>query len=147
MSFIIRNAKSGDIQEIYNLVLELAIYEKEPEAVTASIQDYIENFESNVFDAIVAEKDGKIVGTCIYYMTWSTWKGRMLYLEDFVVNQTFRRKGIGQLLFDGFLAKAKALDAVMVKWQVLNWNVPAIKFYEKNHAIIEKGWWNVKMFF
>ena len=146
MSYTIRKATSKDLEGIYDLVVELAVYEKEPEAVTATLKDYQENFSNQVFDAIVAEDSGKIIGTCIYYLTWSTWKGRMMYLEDFVVNEAYRKKGIGQLLFDSFIDNAKAENAVMVKWQVLDWNEPAIKFYEKNNAIFDKGWWNVKIF-
>lgn len=146
MNFIIRKATVNDIAAIHNLVVELAIYENEPKAVTATIDDYKVNFNQKVFDAIVAVDDGKIVGVCIFYLTWSTWKGRMIYLEDFVVTQTYRRKGIGQLLFDSFQEEAKKLNAVLVKWQVLDWNEPAIKFYEKNNSIIEKEWWNVKKF-
>jgi len=83
----------------------------------------------------------------LYYMTYSTWKGRMLYLEDFVVQEAFRKAGIGQQLFDGFLQEANNKGCKLVKWQVLDWNVPAIKFYEKNKAIIEKEWWNGKILF
>ena len=147
MKCIVRKATSKDLQDIYDLVLELAIYEKAPEEVTASLDDYKRNFSENVFDAIVAETDGKVIGTCIYYMTWSTWKGRMMYLEDFVVKEAYRRRGVGQLLFDTFLENAKKERAVMVKWQVLDWNEPAIKFYEKNQAIFDEDWWNVKLFF
>lgn len=147
MGYTIRKASEADLSAMYDLVLELAIYEKEPDAVTATLEDYKTNFASNVFDAIVAEENGDVIGTCIYYMTWSTWKGRMVYLEDFVVKESYRGRGVGQKLYDNFLDQAKALDAVMVKWQVLDWNEPAINFYKKNNAIIEKGWWNVKKFF
>jgi GNAT superfamily N-acetyltransferase len=69
----------------------------------------------------------------------------MLYLEDFVINQNFRRYGLGQKLFDAFIMRAKELNCTLVKWQVLDWNIPALKFYEKNHAVIEKEWWNGKL--
>ena len=147
MSYVIRKASLEDLKDIYSLVLELAEYEKEPEAVTATLKDYQQNFREKVFDAIVAEADGVVIGTCVYYLTWSTWKGRMMYLEDFVIREAHRRKGVGQLLFDEFLEISKKENAVMVKWQVLDWNEPAIKFYEKNEAIFDKGWWNVKIFF
>lgn len=147
MNYTFRKANSDDLKAIYDLVVELAVYENEPEAVTASLDDYKKNFADQVFQAIVAEYDGKIIGTCIFYMTWSTWKGRMLYLEDFIVTQPFRKKGIGQLLFDQFLIEAKERKATMVKWQVLDWNEPAIRFYEKNKATIEKEWWNGKIIF
>lgn len=147
MNYTVRKANVNDLQAVYDLVIELAVYEKEPDAVTATLTDYEKNFNANVFQAIVAEDQGKIVGACIYYITWSTWKGRMVYLEDFVVTETYRKKGIGQLLFDQFLVEAKEMQATMVKWQVLDWNEPAIRFYKKNQAIIEKEWWNGKIFF
>jgi len=146
MTFTTRKAKIKDLASIYNLVVELAIYENEPLAVTATLEDYKKNFSKNVFDAIVAEQDGKIIGTCIYYLTWSTWKGRMLYLEDFVVTEKFRKKGVGQKLFEAFIDEANQLEATLIKWQVLDWNKPAINFYKKNEAIIEKEWWNGKIF-
>ena len=147
MIYTIRKADSNDLKAIYDLVVELAVYEKEPNAVTATLTDYEKNFSAQVFQAIVAEHQGIIIGTCIYYITWSTWRGRMVYLEDFVVTGTYRKKGVGQQLFDQFLVEAKEMDATMVKWQVLDWNEPAIQFYEKNQAIIEKEWWNGKIIF
>jgi GNAT superfamily N-acetyltransferase len=147
MKCTIRNANFKDLGAIYDLVIELAIYENEPEAVTATLKDYEKNFKAQVFQSIVAELDGKIIGACIYYITWSTWKGRMVYLEDFIVTKVYRKKGFGQLLFDQFLAEAKKMNAIMVKWQVLDWNEPAIRFYEKNKATIEKEWWNGKIIF
>lgn len=147
MTYTIRNANVNDLRAIYALVIELAIYENEPDAVKATLKDYEENFNAQVFQSLVAELDGKIIGACIYYITWSTWKGRVVYLEDFVVTKAYRKKGIGQLLFNQFLVEAKEMNATMVKWQVLDWNEPAIQFYKKNNAIIEKEWWNGKIFF
>jgi len=147
MAYTIRKANTNDLKAIYDLVVELAVYENKPDAVTATIKDYENNFNAQVFQAIVAEYQGKVIGTCIYYITWSTWKGRMVYLEDFVVTENYREKGVGQLLFDQFLVEAKEMNATMVKWQVLDWNKPAIRFYEKNKAIIEKEWWNGKIIF
>jgi GNAT superfamily N-acetyltransferase len=143
---IIRQAEKKDIPAIFSLVEELALYEKAPEAVITTVAIYERDFEANIFEAIVAEQDGEVVGMALYYMAYSTWKGRMLYLEDFVVQESARRFGVGQLLFDAFLAKAKEKNASLVKWQVLDWNEPAIKFYEKNNAIIETEWWNGKIF-
>ena len=146
MKISIREGVQADVPAIYQLVKELAIYEKEPEAVTASLADYNKDFSEGIFEAIVAESEGKIVGIAIYYMTYSTWKGRMLYLEDFVVAQSHRYQGIGQLLFDAYKSEAYKRDCRIIKWQVLAWNEPAIKFYKKNEAIIEQGWYNGKMF-
>ncbi len=143
---VLRQAEKKDIPAIFSLVEELALYEKAPEAVITTVAIYEKDFEAQIFEAIVAESDGEVVGMALYYMAYSTWKGRMLYLEDFVVQESARRLGVGQLLFDAFLAKAKEKGATLVKWQVLDWNEPAIKFYEKNNAIIESEWWNGKIF-
>jgi len=142
----IRPATEADIRDIHALMFELAVYEKNPEAVFTSPEEYLEDFRKGLFESMVAEIDGKIVGMTLYFMAYSSWKGKMLYLDDFVVNAAYRRFGIGQLLYDAFMAEAKLRGCRLVKWQVLDWNEPAIQFYQKNHAIIETGWWNVKRF-
>lgn len=143
----IRNATLFDIPEIFQLVKDLAEYENAPQEVTVTIDVYEKCFKEGVFESIVAEIEGKIVGTCIYYMTFSTWKGKMLYLEDFVVKEDYRGKGIGQLLYDKYLEVALQKECALAKWQVLDWNEPAIRFYKKNNATIETEWWNVKVIF
>lgn len=142
----IRRAEKTDIAAIRNLVVELAIYEKEPEAVTASLADYLEDFDNQWFEAQVAEQDGEIVGMILYYHTYSTWKGRMLYLEDFVVSEQHRRKGIGELLFERLFEVATEKRVKLIKWQVLDWNKPAIDFYKKHKAVMEDNWNNCKIF-
>lgn len=144
---IYRKAKKEDMPAVYDLVIELAVYEKEPEAVTSTIEDYYSSFEEGLIDVVVAElEDGKIVGMALYYMAFSTWKGKMMYLEDFYIQPEYRQDGIGQKLFEMFLEESKKRGAVLTKWQVLDWNTPAINFYDKNNAIIEKNWWNGKLF-
>lgn len=146
MNIHIRKAEKRDIPAIHALVRELAVYEKAEEQFVASIEEYERDFEAGVYRALVAESDGKVVGMALSYMAYSTWKGKMLFLEDFVINEAYRRYGIGQLLFDAFLEEARREGCRLVKWQVLDWNKPAIKFYEKNKAMIEKDWWNGKIF-
>jgi GNAT superfamily N-acetyltransferase len=142
----VRKAGINDMESILDLVKELAVYEKAPDAVTATVQDYEKNFLEGVFDALVAEdQQGQIVGTTIYYISWSTWKGRMLYLEDFVVKSSERGQGIGKILFDALSQEAIDLDCRLLKWQVLEWNEPAINFYKKYDAIIEREWFNGKI--
>jgi len=143
---IIRKATLEDLPAIHKLVRELAIYEKAEEEFTATLSDYESDFKENIFEALVAEKEDRIVGMALYYMTYSTWKGKMLYLEDFVVNEALRRTGIGQQLFDAVLSEARTKGCRLLKWQVLDWNEPAISFYEKNKATIEKEWYNGKLF-
>ena len=146
MNISIRKAEKGDLSRIHELVVELAIYENEPNAVTASLKDYQDCFEQGTFESIVAIDEKEIVGIMIYYMTFSTWKGKMLYLEDFVVTKAYRRKGVGKLLFSAFQKVAIEKKAVLTKWQVLDWNSPAISFYEEIGATIDKDWYNCKLY-
>ncbi len=143
----IRLADRADLPHILHLVQQLATFEKAPEQVTATLEDYLDAFDREVFSALVATIDGTIVGAAVYFLSWSTWRGRMLYLEDFIVADSYRNRGIGQLLFDAYLQEAKRLRCVMVKWQVLDWNEAAIRFYQRNGATIEKEWWNGKIIF
>ena len=143
---LIRPATESDIPGIHALVYELAVYEKEPEAVFTTPEEYLEDFRNGLFESHVAEMEGKVVGMTLFFMMYSSWKGKMLYLDDFVVNEQYRRFGVGQKLYDAFIEEGRRRSCRLVKWQVLGWNEPAIKFYEKNEAIIEKGWWNVKKF-
>ncbi|MCB0649724.1 MAG: GNAT family N-acetyltransferase [Saprospiraceae bacterium] len=142
----IRLAVREDLPAIHNLVRQLAIFEEAEAEFTATIEQYREDFDSAVFEALVAEVDGEIRGMALYYLTYSTWKGKMLYLEDFVVEEAYRSFGIGQLLFEQVLGQGREKGCKLLKWQVLDWNKDAIRFYEKNNAIIEQEWWNGKIF-
>lgn len=145
MKTTLRKATKQDLQAVLDLVNELALYEKAPQEVTVNLADYEKDFENKVFDIILAEQGNEIVGIAFYYMAYSTWKGKMLYLEDFVVKEELRGHGIGKLLFKAFLEEAKNLGASLAKWQVLDWNKPAINFYEKYNSTIEKEWYNGKI--
>ncbi len=147
-NIIIRKATRKDILHVHALVYELAVYEKAPEAHTATVEDYLEDFKNKVFEVHVAidTETKMIIGMILYYMAYSTWKGKMLYLEDFVVTESYRKYGIGQKLFDKFLEVAREKKCILTKWQVLDWNTPAINFYKKNEAIIESEWYNGKIF-
>jgi len=147
MDINIRKAESSDLPAILSLVKELAVYENAGDKVLATLEVYENAFNEKIFESQVAEINGRVVGMTLYYMTYSTWRGKMLYLEDFVVSESYRNKGVGQLLFDAFLAEARLKKVAMVKWQVLDWNDPAVAFYKKNKAIFDKDWWNVKIFF
>lgn len=147
MNIKICPAERIHVKGIYHLVEELAVYEKARHEMTMTLDQYDTAFEEGQFESIVALLDDKVIGTCIYYDTFSTWKGKMLYLEDFVVNEKFRKAGVGQLLYNELLKIGRRKEAALVKWQVLDWNDPAIKFYEKNNATIEKEWWNCKVIY
>lgn len=144
---IIRKANKGDLKGIYHLVQGLALYEEEPEAVTATLEEYEKAFDDGLISAHIAVDGDRTIGMALYYMTFSTWKGHMLYLEDFYVMDEYRSQGVGQMLFDAYIAEAKARGCKLVKWEVLDWNIKAIKFYERNGAIIEKQWWDGKIIF
>jgi GNAT superfamily N-acetyltransferase len=145
-NLIIRPAYEADIPIIHALVYELAVYENEPNAVVTTPEEYLEDFQKGLFESLVAEIDGKVVGMILFFMMYSSWKGKMLYLDDFVVNEQYRRLGVGQKLYENFIEEGRRRGCRLVKWQVLDWNEPAINFYKKNDAIIETGWWNVKKF-
>lgn len=147
MPLIIRKAERGDLPFIHDLVRELAIFEKEEKEFTATLTMYENDFKENIFQSIVAELNGEIVGMVLFYLTYSTWKGKMLYLEDFIVKEKSRGQGIGKALFEAFIEEAKNQNCQLAKWQVLDWNEPAIQFYKQNNAILEKNWWNCKVFF
>ena len=143
----IEPANFEDLPAIHELVRELAIYEHAEQEFVATLTDYETDFLDGIFDVFVARIQEEVVGMVLYYITYSTWKGKMMYLEDFVVKKSHRRKGVGELLFRAFLEEAKSRGCKLVKWQVLDWNQPAIDFYQKHQATIEKGWWNGKIFF
>lgn len=146
MTISTRKAIKSDLPAVLELVKELAIYENEPEAVTASLVDYQSAFDEDLIQVLVAEEESTIVGMALYYLTFSTWKGKMMYLEDFVVSETYRRSGVGDQLWEALLKDAKEQKCILLKWQVLDWNEPALNFYAKKKATIEKDWWNGKVF-
>jgi len=143
----VRKANREDLQAVLNLVIELAIYEKEPDAVTASLADYQLAFDERRIQVLVAADEGQIIGMALYYLTFSTWKGKMMYLEDFVVNEKYRRTGVGELIWEALQEDAKNQKCILLKWQVLDWNEPAVNFYRKQNATIETEWWNGKIYF
>lgn len=145
----IREARIADCPRLMELVRELAVYEREPEAVTVSLQHFEESGfgERPVWWAIVAETDGIIVGFALYYIRYSTWKGQRMYLEDLIVTEEYRGRGIGKKLLDELIEVAKAKGFSGMLWQVLDWNEPAINFYKKYHAKFDPEWVNVSIDF
>jgi len=145
----IRPATQNDMHTVNDLVHELAVYEKAGEQHINSTEQLIEDgFGPNkVFDCIVAELNGTVVGFALFYTSYSTWKGKCLYLEDFLVTEKLRGKGIGKLLFDEVYQIAKKRKVGRFEWQVLDWNEPAINFYKKYNATLDGEWKNGKIEF
>ncbi len=144
MEVNIRKATIQDCAQIMDLINELAVYEKAPEEVTVTMDEFIDaGFGKNpIWKAIVADVDGAVEGFALYYTRYSTWKGCRLYLEDFLVTDKMRGKGLGKLLFDAVINIAKTENFNGMTWQVLDWNTPAINFYNKYTSRIENGWLN-----
>jgi GNAT superfamily N-acetyltransferase len=148
MEVKIRRAIKEDAEAMMQLVKELALYEKAPQEVTVDFDHFIESGfgENPVWWAFVAEADKKIVGFALYYIRYSTWKGQRLYLEDILVNEPFRGKGIGKLLFDRLIEEAKEKKLSGMVWQVLEWNEPAINFYKKYDGVsFDSEWVNCSL--
>ena len=135
----IRKAKSSDVKDIIRLLVELAVYEKEPDAVKVTEEELIrDGFGSNPrFSCLLAELNSEIVGLAFYTPRYSTWVGDTLHLEDLIVTEKMRGKGIGTILYKSFLEEARRRDVNRVEWSVLDWNKPAIDFYKKTGAIID----------
>jgi GNAT superfamily N-acetyltransferase len=126
------------------LVHELAEYEKAPQEVTVAFDHFVESGfgPQPVWWALVAEVNGRVEGFALYYIRYSTWKGQAMYLEDILVTQAMRGKGLGKQLFDALIAEAKAKQLKRIVWQVLEWNEPAINFYKKYAANFDAEWIN-----
>jgi GNAT superfamily N-acetyltransferase len=147
MTIDIRTAQREDCSRLLELVKELALFERLPDEVTVTLQEFEDaGFGAQpVWKAFVAETEGVVVAFALYYTRYSTWKGCRMYLEDILVTEAMRGKGIGKLLFDRLIAEAMELGFSGMVWQVLDWNEPAIKFYNKYGAGIESGWLNAAL--
>jgi GNAT superfamily N-acetyltransferase len=143
----IRPGEKRDLPSLLKLIRELALFEKAPSEVTNTLSDMERDGFSNnpVFGFHVAEVDNVIVGIAVYFVKYSTWKGKGLYLDDLIVTEKMRGNGIGQKLFDAFMEEAERINAKQVHWQVLDWNTPAIDFYKKLGAKIDVEWLDCKM--
>jgi GNAT superfamily N-acetyltransferase len=147
MEINIRKGYKEDLPAVLLLVQELATFEKEPEAVVVTLED-MENDgfgEKPVFKFIVAEDQGVIVGMALYYVKYSTWKGKCLFLEDLIVTQKYRRHKIGNRLFEEVIRAAQKMKARRMEWQVLGWNEPAIQFYKNYNAEFLKEWMSCRL--
>ncbi|MCF6280487.1 MAG: GNAT family N-acetyltransferase [Flavobacteriaceae bacterium] len=147
MNFTIRKAKIEDASAILSLIKELAVFEKEPEAVVVTVADLVRDGfgEKPLFQTLIAENKNEIVGMALYYYRYSTWKGKTIHLEDLIVKQTMRGQNIGSVLYKVVLQQAYDEKIRRVEWAVLDWNTPARDFYINSGARIMEGWETVQM--
>lgn len=147
MNFSIRKGVQQDLPQVLGLIKELAEYEKAPLEVTVSVADMERDGfgEHPIFQFFVAETEGKIVGISLYYIKYSTWKGKCVFLEDIIVTEAYRKFGIGKKLFDEVVRVAKEMKVKRMEWQVLEWNEPAIQFYKKLNSHFDNEWINCKL--
>ena len=147
MDLKIRKGEKKDLPDVLKLIKELAKYENAEEEVIINLKD-LENdgFGKHPFYLfLVAKKNNKIIGLSFYFIRYSTWKGKFLFLEDFVIKEAHRKKGIGSLLFEETINMCKELKCNGMCWQILDWNKSAINFYKKYNANISSAWLNGKL--
>ncbi|MDY0084160.1 MAG: GNAT family N-acetyltransferase [Ignavibacteriaceae bacterium] len=144
---IIRKATKNDMPSVLELIQELATFEKEPDAVVVTVDDLIrDGFSENpLFQCFVAEVDNEIIGMALYYHRYSTWKGKTIHLEDLIVKENKRGTGAGFALYKEIIKQGKAENVRRIEWNVLDWNTPAIDFYEKSGAKVLGDWRVVHM--
>jgi GNAT superfamily N-acetyltransferase len=144
---IIRKGTPKDMVAVLTLIKELAVFEKEPEAVVVTVDDLIrDGFSENpLFHTFVADENGVIIGIALYYYRFSTWKGKTIHLEDLIVNKKYRGTGAGLALYTEIIKQGKIDKVKRIEWNVLDWNESAIQFYQKSGAKVLDDWRVVHM--
>jgi GNAT superfamily N-acetyltransferase len=143
----IRKGNPEDMKSVLELIRELAIFEKEPDAVLISEEDLVRDGfgENPLFHVFVAEGDQEIVGIALYYYRYSTWKGKTIHLEDLIVKEKMRGTGLGSALYSEIMKQGKKDNVRRIEWNVLDWNTPAVNFYENSGAKVLEEWRVVQM--
>lgn len=144
---IIRKGNKNDMPAVLDLIKQLAIFENEPNAVVITSEDLVcDGFGENpLFHTFVAEVDNEIVGMALFYYRFSTWKGKTIHLEDLIVTEKMRGTGAGFALYKEIIKEGKKENVRRIEWNVLDWNIPAIQFYEKSGAKVLADWRVVHM--
>jgi predicted N-acetyltransferase YhbS len=147
MSFIIREGQKEDMNSVFELIVELAVFEKLPNEVEITVEDLIRDGFSDApkFKTVVAVENDKIIGTALFYERYSTWKGRVLHLEDLIVTKNKRGSGAGIALYKAVLKHGYDFGAKRIVWDVLSWNMNAIDFYKNTGATVLDDWQVVHM--
>lgn len=147
MDYIIRDARAEDMGQVLELIKELAEFEKEPDAVEITEEDLLRDGfgERPLFHCFVAEVDGMLAGMALVYERYSTWKGKTIHLEDLIVRQALRGTGLGSALFSRVIAYGHEQGVKRIEWAVLDWNEGAIRFYERNGALVLRDWDTVQL--
>ncbi|GGZ54978.1 GNAT family N-acetyltransferase [Mesonia mobilis] len=142
MEFQVRKATKNDMPSVLKLINELAVYEREPDAVEVTVADLERDGfgDKPLFNCFVAEAEDKIVGMALFYNRYSTWKGKTIHLEDLIVNEDYRGKGIGMQLYKKVMQFALEENIKRVEWVVLDWNTPAVNFYKNTGASVFSEW-------
>ncbi len=144
----IRPATPADVPAILQLIVDLAVYEREPDAVKATVAGLTETLfgaaptaEAIVAEGGVAEADGAVLGMALFFTNYSTWSGRNgIYLEDLYVTPDARGSGLGKALLRRLAALAVERGCARLEWSVLDWNAPAIGFYRSIGAVPKDEW-------
>jgi len=143
----IRKGTKADMKAVLDLIQELAVFEKEPDAVVVTVADLErDGFGDNpLFYTFVAEVENEIVGMALYYYRYSTWKGRTIHLEDLIIKEKMRGTGLGSALYSKIMEQGKIDNVRRIEWNVLDWNTPAVEFYKKSGAKVLEDWRVVQM--
>ena len=144
---VIRKGTKEDMPAVLDLIKQLALFEKEPDAVVISAQDLVRDGfgETPMFSTFVAEVENEIIGAALFYFRYSTWKGKTIHLEDLIVTENKRGTGAGFALYSEVIKEGKRQNVRRIEWNVLDWNEPAIRFYEKSGAKVFEDWRTVQM--
>ncbi|PQJ69305.1 GNAT family N-acetyltransferase [Polaribacter butkevichii] len=147
MDFIIRKGVENDMESVFDLITELAVFEKEPDAVEITVEDLKKDgfSENPKFKIFVAEQENKIIGIALFYERYSTWKGRSIHLEDLIVTKSKQKIGAGKALYTAVLKYAYDNNFNRVAWEVIDWNTNAVEFYKSTGATYLNDWSVVQM--